>query len=214
MDSLEFHLKPPSWDSVLGDELPFGAGGEEFFYSVVNSSKQYLEFGSGSSTFAVAKTDCSLVTVESDRRFLAAVERRCRGIRSESGTSQMVFLHGDIGRTGPWGKPILPQLPRPQRWRRYPLVPWEALGSGFRADTILVDGRFRVACALAVVLHQWDSEWTLIVDDFVGRPEYEPIAEYARLVGLHGRMAQFSRASHVQRIAVESAFAHYVSDWR
>ena len=213
-ESLRFRLKPPVWDDVLSDELPFGTHGEAAFGLLVAGCTQYLEYGSGSSTFAVVRAGTRVVTVESDPRFLAAVERRCEKIQDGSVGPSMTFIHGDIGRTGPWGKPVMPWRSRPDAWRRYPLAPWAVLGSDFRADAVLVDGRFRVACALAVILHQPDTQWTMLVDDYVGRPEYEPITDYATLVGLHGRMAEFRPAESASRAAVESAFEHFVSDWR
>jgi hypothetical protein len=213
-DSAKFHLRPPVWDEVLGEELPFGADGEATFDSLIAGCSQYLEYGSGSSTFAVVRAGKRVVTVESDPRFLAAVERRCGKIQDGSAGPSMTFIHGDIGHTGPWGKPVMPWRSRPDAWRRYPLAPWAVLGPEFRADAVLVDGRFRVACALAVILQQPDTQWTMLVDDYVGRPEYEPITDYATLVGLHGRMAEFHPAERTSRAAVESAFEHFVSDWR
>ena len=126
----------------------------------------------------------------------------------------MAFLHGDIGRTGPWGKPFHPARSRPSLWRRYPLAPWDTFGEDFRADAVLVDGRFRVACALAVILHQPDTRWTLLLDDYVGRSHYQPVEEFAEFVGMRGRMAEFRPAASVSLPAVQAAFEHFVSDWR
>lgn len=212
-DSVVFHLNPPPWDEVLGEELPFGPDAEETFRGLLASCRQYLEYGAGSSTFAAARAGVALVSVESDPCFLEAVERRCRSLTS-AGAGEERFLHGDIGRIGPWGKPVMPAVSRPGIWRRYPLAPWQSLGEDFRADLVLVDGRFRVACALAVIAHQPDTAWTLLVDDYVGRNEYRPIASFAELVALHGRMAQFRPRPGVPAAELSAAFARFTGDWR
>jgi hypothetical protein len=123
-------------------------------------------------------------------------------------------VHGNIGRTGPWGKPVFPSIKRTSAWRRYPLAPWEGLGNDFRADFILVDGRFRVACALAVALHQSDTEWNLLVDDYVDRPEYSTIADFLELQTIYGRMAHFRRSRKFNEYEAWRAFEKFVSDWR
>lgn len=213
-DSFRFHTNPPDWDDILTEDLPFGHQGSQYFQTLIENSRNYLEFGSGSSTFAVAQVGTPFTTVESDARFLEAVHRRCASLPKPPSDSATHFLHGDIGRTGPWGKPIFPSIARPDTWRRYPLAPWLQLGDTYRADAILIDGRFRVACALAVILHQRDTEWTMVVDDYEGRPEYRPIADYAAFSGLHGRMAVFRPASTFSVSDAQVAFDRFVSDWR
>ena len=213
-EAAKFRLRRPDWDAVLTEDLPFGADASYAFLERLESCSQYLEFGAGSSTLAVARRGCALVTVESDPRFLAAVERRCRTQDSSETRHSMAFLHADIGPTGPWGKPVMPRIRRRDAWRKYPLTPWRTLGEAFRADLVLVDGRFRVACALAVILNQPDVDWTLLVDDYADRPEYGVIERYAELVNLHGRMAEFRPNPAVSSISVRSTLNHFVGDWR
>ena len=212
-DSAVFHLHPPKWDEVLSEKLPFGLDGEAAFRSYLASCHQYLEYGAGSSTLAAARAGVSLVSVESDSTFLSAVERRCRSL-APSGAGKEVFVHGNIGPIGPWGKPVVPAVSRPGIWRRYPMAPWQVVGEDFRADFILVDGRFRVACALAVIAHQPDTSWTLLVDDYVGRDHYGALTHFAELVNLHGRMAEFRPKPGIGPANVRSALERSISDWR
>ncbi len=209
-EALEFHLNPPVWDEVLTDRLPFGDQGNEIFRGVLSRSESYLEFGAGSSTIMATSMCKQVTTVESDFRFLEAVERKCATFEG----SELNLLHADIGRTGPWGKPLFPALPRSRTWRSYPETPWSRLGTDFRADAILIDGRFRVACALAVVLHQPDLEWIMLFDDYADRRHYAPITEFAALRGMHGRMAEFGPLPKISRDGLARAFEHHVSDWR
>lgn len=208
-DEFLFRLRPPDWAAVVSPTLTFGDAANGRFRELVGGSASYLEFGAGSSTIEASEAGRRFTTVESDPGFLMAVERKCQ---SGSGT----FLYADIGPTGPWGVPrhrrVTPE--RVSRWQGYPLAPWRSLGGDFRADVVLVDGRFRVACVLAVVTHQGDSDWTVLFDDYVDRPEYTEIEEYASLVGCHGRMAEFNRRADVDLTRAQAAFERFSVDWR
>lgn len=213
-ESVSFHLSSPNWEEEISAELPFGKIASDVFMGLIESSSSYLEYGAGSSTLLAYESCERAVSIESDDNFLAAVKRRCMGLERLENSVEFEFVHADIGRTGPWGKPIFPSIARPGRWADYPMAPWRTFGPDFRSDLVLVDGRFRVACALAVVLDQPDIEWTLLVDDYMGRSHYEPIAEFALLTGLHGRMAEFKPKPGVSRTDVQKAFDFFASDWR
>lgn len=208
-DEMMFRLRPPDWDSVISPDLMFGKKASSRFLELLDASRGYLEFGAGSSTIQAACTGRRFTTVESDAEFLAAVERKC-------GSAEGTFLFADIGPTGPWGVPRR-RRPSPERialWQGYPLAPWRSLGEDFRADTVLVDGRFRVACVLAVVLHQSDTGWTLLFDDYSDRPEYTEIEEYATVVGRYGRMTEFTAKAGVDLQKAAAAFDRFSADWR
>jgi hypothetical protein len=154
------------------------------------------------------------VTVESDRHFLKSVEHACSPRNLDSEPDLSVFIHADIGPTGTWGKPLFPSIPRPSRWKSYPYAPWVTLGHEFRSDLILVDGRFRVACALMVALQQQDSPWLLMFDDYSERREYWVTADFLRLKERCGRMAIFEPLSRMDHKAASLALDHYSRDWR
>lgn len=213
-DSLMFSLNPPDWNTALSRSLSFGNVSNEVFLALLRESRAYLEFGAGASTLHAVDLGKRVIAVESDESCAMAVKEMCAPAVAASSVNLVDVVHGNIGRTGPWGKPILPSIKRPAAWRRYPLAPWEALGNDFRADFILVDGRFRVACALSVALHQLDTEWDLLVDDYADRPEYSTIAEFLELQAIYGRMAHFRRSRDLDESAARRAFEKSVSDWR
>lgn len=215
-DEARIRVQRPDWAAVISDELPFGDQAAERFTEALAASASYLEYGSGSSTLHAATVVPAVVSVESDPRFLAAVEDRCRLTALSTGTPQRHFIRADIGGTGAWGVPTFrrPTRARLAKWEAYPLAPWLGLGLRFRAETILVDGRFRVACALAVVLRQPDTEWTLFFDDYAERPEYWAFESFADRVAMHGRMAEFRPRRSGSAGEAQLAFDRYLSDWR
>jgi hypothetical protein len=186
------------------------------FLADLRGCRTYLEFGSGSSTLRSVEAGCSVVTVESDRSLLASLEDQCRSVDRPADAGALTFIHADIGPTGPWGVPIgksFSGLLR-SRWRAYPTAPWLTLGREFRADMTLVDGRFRVACALSIVIMQRDTDWRLLFDDYVDRQEYWAIERFADMVELRGRMAVFRPKAGLDIVEAGAAFDCFVADWR
>lgn len=159
-----------------------------WFLEELARSSRYLEFGTGGSTYMAAKAGLDFVAVDSDARFLKAVKKKIRDAGYAS--SNQVFRHANIGLTGAWGRPVGPVSPRRlEKFRRYSDIPDE-VASGPMPDLVLVDGRFRVACALKALnfLRTSDEEWQIVIDDYSTRPEYSAIKEFAEPV-LIGRMA-------------------------
>ncbi len=160
----------------------------------MRQSKVYLEYGSGGSTILAAHYVPTIVSVESDGRFHKQLEKRIANLGLKA---KVHLLHADIGWTEDFGYPIFKrQTPnRIMRWSEYTKAPWPKLAElGVKPDTVLIDGRFRVACALRTLL-EVDENCSILVDDYVGRTPYECITRYGDLVALHGRMAEFKKKS-------------------
>jgi hypothetical protein len=180
------------------------------------AAKSYLEYGSGGSTVLAARLGVRFVTVDSDRYFLRAVKRRIVADGAYDAARQ-TYVYADIGLTGAYGHPT--RWPphrgrRLARFARYSDVPAAAFSQG-APDLVLVDGRFRVACALKALraLAERDG-WTIVVDDFENRPFYAPIAEFARLERHIGRMAAFAGARAFDPAALDRVIAAHESDPR
>ncbi len=208
-------MNRPDWNEIIQPELPFGPEASREFLQDLNNSSSYLEFGSGASTLVASESNVKrIVSVESDMDFLAAV--RAQIAAQQDVNTEIDYLYADIGLTGPWGVPLFKsRLWRMRKlWPNYSLAPWIELGSDFRADLILVDGRFRVACALAAIINQADSNWKLLVDDFAERREYFPIKDFADLVEVRGRMAVFRPKNDLNIKSAKLALQYFQSDWR
>ena len=214
VEDIQFVARPPDWSTVDLSSLSFGSEANSYFVKKLGAAATYLEFGSGASTLRAASLCTTFITVDSDPRFLAFIQNRAKQVRSSTCRSEMSFLHADIGRTGPWGRPFPEFIKRPKKWRNYSAAPWIAYGEGFRADLILIDGRFRVACALYVALAQGTYPWTLLVDDYVNRPEYAPLEKHMSLTDFHGRMAEFTPNPRMSISRATDTFEAHISDWR
>lgn len=175
----------------------------------------YLEFGSGGSTVLAAKVGVPFVSVESDRFFLRAVRRKLRGIGRLDPDSQ-TFLYADIGLTEAWGAPAI-QAPTPERvarWRRYPLSPWSAFARLPSPHLILVDGRFRVACALAAAKFLQGRAGEILIDDYTGRDHYRGVERHLQLRGTGGRMGLFMPRPDLDAATLDTDIEAHCADWR
>lgn len=167
----------------------------EWFLAQLASATRYLEYGTGGSTYQAAKLGLDFIAVDTDPYFLDSVRAKIHA--AGLGRAGQVFRFANIGWTGTWGRPVgRVTEARRELFRRASDPPPECF-EGLTPDLVLVDGRFRVACAFKVfnMLHAQPG-WTVVVDDYADRPQYRAIEEYAQ-VELVGRMAVIRSARAV-----------------
>lgn len=146
----------------------------------LGAAQSYVEFGCGGSTLLAVRSPVKRVwSVESDPKWMELI-RRHPDIAAAEQAGRLTLVHADIGPTKDYGYPATPwwRLYRPahqEKWPNYYETIWNEAGAA-EADLFLVDGRFRVACGLAVAAHCGD-EAIVAVHDFTNRPEYEVLLE-------------------------------------
>ena len=71
-------------------------------------------------------------------------------------------------------------------------IPWEVYGLNYMPNIVLIDGRYRVACFLNILLKTANKYKVLIlIDDYKEREEYKIVEKYLKLKKYHGTMAVF-----------------------
>jgi hypothetical protein len=185
-----------------------------YFRELLASARNYLEYGSGGSTVLANQIVINLVSVDSDSSFLADVKRK---LEQQDRRAMAKLIHVNIGLTQHWGMPVFtkPTRRRVRRWEEYAKAPWRYFRTiGQQPDLILVDGRFRVACVLESLLSLSPlSNTRILVDDYLGRPEYSVVERYADME-LVGRMAVLRPRKLLDRIQVRRMVKQYSSDPR
>jgi hypothetical protein len=188
--------------------------GLALFKGVISTTSVYLEYGSGGSTLLASKKTDLVVSVDSDRSYLNAI---ATALSDLSIKSKCELIHVDIGLAGAWGFPVFTKATekRRERWKRYPKAPWEFLRrQGVEPDTILVDGRFRVACSLESFLNlSKTSTCSILIDDYAERSCYRPIEQFGDLIEMHGRMALFRKKATMNESACREALENFYSDF-
>lgn len=130
------------------------------------------------------------ITVESDRHFARSVMRRLPPDAEET------MIVANIGITREWGVPLFTSLTKRRQaaWYSYVSLPFAGmLAEDPFPDLVLVDGRFRRACALesARQAQLRGAETTIFVDDYEGR-SYGELAYYLGNPVMAGRAAVFA----------------------
>lgn len=176
--------------------------GELFERSIGNSSV-YLEFGLGGSTLrALQKSKAQIYTVESNPVWITFM-RRYLVFRYFENRRLSVF-HVDLGPTQKWG------FPKSQKYKKgFPAYSSQVFESidGKTVEAVFIDGRFRVACTLKVILECYKNKnLRILIHDFWNREEYHIVLKYLDSVDRVETMGLFSIK---QNVNVESVAANY-----
>lgn len=180
---------------VVGFEPPSGPLLDpETLAWVINklySAKLYLEFGCGGTTIMANDLGVPTISVESDRSYAAVVQA------SLARPSLTKIVTPAMGFTGPWGMPLFSAA---RKGAAYIRAPFEFLRGEF-PELVVVDGRYRAACALMCGYEAANCEVPsqLLFDDYALRPHYHGIEQYLGTPQKVGRAAVFDlRRSRVQ----------------
>jgi len=152
---------------------------KKLFKEYIHKANVYLEFGAGGSTVAALFTGIKRVySVESDKDYIEHLRQEYKIIRKSEKYSRLVLIHANIGNVGEWGVPIMSDNENnTERFLNYSKRVFEEYGEIKSADVVLIDGRFRVACCLSVLLQT--KETTIIIfHDYWNRPSYHIIERF------------------------------------
>jgi hypothetical protein len=188
----------------------------EFFRSLLANASVLIEFGAGGSTYLAASVNLPFVTVESDSDFLEAMKSQIFSDKLFNEKIQ-IYLHRSIGRTRRWGRPlILEKVTESRQTAMIEFSDFPVVSSAFPManPVILIDGRFRVACALKAIRFLHGKNFKLLVDDYRSRRSYGEIAKFAQLERMEGRMGVFVPKLSIDKKALDKAIYDYELDWR
>jgi SAM-dependent methyltransferase len=149
------------------------------------AAKVILEYGTGGSTVVAADlAGRDVFSVESSAEWLAMMQG---WFKANPPKARLQLHHGDIGKTRQWGYPV--DNKHVGRWVGYPVSVWDR-ADFVHPDVVLIDGRFRLACALTA-LFRISRPVTVLIDDYTGRPRYAQIETLVGAPEMIGRMAKF-----------------------
>ena len=178
----------------VGDLRPIMLPSEiDLLRSVLACSNHYVEFGVGGSTaYAAFLVGGSIHAINSSAEWLQTVQAFCD---ANPVRTRPTLHHADIGPTGELGFPVGEE--HKSKWPNYYNQIW-TVPAAATADTYLVDGRFRVASAMQVLLHA-PADAVLLMHDYANRPSYHPVAEFTREIARADNLSVFQRSSIFNR---------------
>lgn len=172
----------------------------DMFQRALEGVENFLEFGAGGSTTLAARAGVKrIASVESDVQWLDLLAQR-----PEIAAVDFTALHIDIGPTGAWGMPRDPASA--PKWPAYHQAVWRKLA--WQPDLVLVDGRFRVACALATILN-CAPDTKIVIHDFWDRPQYHVVLRYLETLERTDTLGVFrAKPTLVMKDLVSDLLAH------
>ena len=170
----------------------------EFLEKYMHNSKSYFEWGSGKST----KLACNLmipeiISIEGDIKYLEKTKKEC---------PQAAINYIDIGAdNSSFSTPK--DNTKNYNWPSY----FEAIFEK-NADLILIDGRFRVMCAINVYLYA-PQNCKVLIHDYPQRPHYHIIEQFFTMKEKCQSLCAFSIKS-CGSASLFDALKTFKYDWR
>jgi len=182
---------------------------KKLFDLTLKKSEAYLEFGSGGSTIrALIKTQGIVLSTESSKEWLQ-VMRRYYFVRQKEKSGRLVFFHADIGKTGAHGKPInddnMDKFPDYSTGIFRTLDPEQIS----HIDTVLVDGRFRVACVLKTIIECHSNKRLIILVHDFHREKYHVILKYLNVKDRADSLCSFEIQNSIDLKLVQNDYEAY-----
>ena len=180
-------------------------------FSYLNSSSNYFEFGAGGSTEMACSLDNikKMVSTEGSAEFLKSLTNRSPCL---SGTKKFVPNYVDIGPVGNWTVP-LDKTTKP-RWKDYALSIHNF--KDLKPEVVLVDGRWRAACALSTLLLANENYTpTILIHDFFERlHHYKVVFKFTKMVKCADRLVALRPILPIPyetiQLEIQTAFGDFV----
>ena len=172
---------------------------------ILSRSKVYLEFGAGNTTKRavlfenikrIDSVECNLDFINK----LVLSEERMR----EQVEKKRLFIHRiDIGELKGWGYPEDESCKN--AWVNYSEIVHKL---GQKWDTVLVDGRFRVACVLNVLL-LGNENCKILIHDFWNRNHYHVVLNYLDVIGSVDSLGIFKKRRYCSDVEIKNLINEY-----
>lgn len=178
------------------------------FENSLEGVKNYLEFGCGGSTEIVASRGTpKIISVESDRGWIEALSKK-EHIAAALDAGRLKFEYVDIGPVKEWGVPK--DESKIRNWPKYFLTPFTKYSLTY--DYVLVDGRFRLACALAA--HPFIGKSTVLaIHDYANRHKLFEVEKFYDITESSDTLFLFRKKENINQkslyISVLSSLFQY-----
>lgn len=181
------------------------AGERQMLHSYIDNATHYLEFGAGASTVYASNAENvkRIDSVESSGEYINAHLAGEPAVREALQGGRLTFYKIDIGETVKWGYPK--DNSKRNLWGNYSS---EVFRSNKDYDLVLIDGRFRVACALNTVLHT-PADCVIIIHDFWNRPEYHCLLKYLNVKEQVDTLGVFTKKRNISTARMKSLIKKY-----
>ena len=175
-------------------------------HKYMQTSKIYLEFGSGGSTFDALKimnaSNQVVYSVEGNQEWYDYL-KQWKFIRDKIAQKKLNFILAYIG---PTTRLSYPKKEMSALFPNYYNILHTPVAS--TVDTVFIDGRFRVMCTLQVVKH-CPSTVRILIHDWSIRPQYHILLNYLEIVDYADSLYVFSVKRDMNDTALSADMEKY-----
>jgi len=156
-----------------------------FFSLILTKSKKYLEFGVGGSTLFAYMTPNikKIISIDSDFNWIKKI-KNFKNIKNDE-NKRIIFEYIDIGEVSNFGYPKTIN----EKIFNYSNQVFIKYKNDY--DLVFIDGRFRVACTLQVILN-CKKDIKILIHDFNDRPHYHILYKYLDVIYSINNLVLFS----------------------
>jgi len=163
----------------ISDDITLFDGHDYLFKKNLQNCHIYFEYGVGKSTsYVIKNTKAKIVAVDTDKCWIESID-----VSKRKNDIKLNWVN--LGDLENWGRP------KTYSYRNnfidYIGAVWQF---NLKADLILIDGRFRVACFLNSLINAEEGS-VIIFDDYTNRPYYHIVEEILPRFDECGRQAVF-----------------------
>ena len=177
----------------------------EVLHKYLGQASHYLEFGSGDSTLHAARTPTikHIDSVESSHQYIDENLKTQPEIQQAMADKRIDFHIIDIGETQNWGYPK--DDSKKHLWPNYSL---SVFTQHSQHDLVLIDGRFRVACALSCLLNT-PQDCTIMIHDFWNRTKFYLLLQFFDVQCEVDKLGVFRKKSHLNQDKIKRLLKKY-----
>lgn len=176
------------------------------FDEAIKKSRHYLEYGlGGSSLRAIQKSKAIIYTVESSPEWIMKMRKYV--ILRYFENKRLYIFHVNIGSTRAWGYPESNN--DENLFEAYSSSIFESIDRKL-IDLALVDGRFRVACTLKIILLcQENKHLKILIHDFWNRKHYHVVLKYLDVIKKVDTLGLFTIKNNIDIESVQNDYETY-----
>lgn len=181
------------------------------FDETIKKSRYYLEFGLGGSTIrTLLKSNAMVFSVDSSSEWIDEL-REYSYIRMME-NQRLKLFHVNIGPIRKWGHPVDKGINK-EKFPYYSGYVFDQI-KNVKLDTVLIDGRFRVACALKTIMEYSNKgNILLLIHNFWNRyHKYHVLLNYLVEVNRADKLSLFSIKKNVDLDSVKNNYEIYKYD--
>lgn len=181
----------------------------QLFEKYSNQGKQVIEFGAGGSTFVFLRKNKKVLSIENNKPYLDFMNS-IHYIKKGTTNKQLGFKYVDTGEIKKWGR--LKNDLKKDEWPHYYQTIWDDYEFA-NPDIVLIDGRFRVMCALNAIPHI-NRKTIVLFHDFTAPKKYDSILQFFDVIDHVGSLYVLKVKDSIDMESLESMKNEFQHDYR